>query len=221
MPGVMRKFSRRRVAVAAAFGAAGSLFGLINPADPNVTLYERPPKTASAPRTSDDALPELKQDAAGYWQVDFRYLASFSFGRHKVSYDQGFKPYGGRKLALLVPDESEAVEMPTEPGQSGTIPNNIVALDGQRVCLTGYMLPIKLEDGLVKDFLVLRNQMMCCYGRRPELNEWVVVKMKGKGVPSTMDTPLKFYGTLHVGEFFNNHVFEGLYQLDGEKTAAP
>ena len=71
----------------------------------------------------------------------------------------------------------------------------------------------------MKDFLLLRNQMMCCYGRQPEPNEWVVVKMTGKGVPSKMDTPLNLYGTLHVGEMFENHVFEGLYQLDGEKVS--
>src|SRR5258708_1142300 len=82
--------------------------------------------------------------------------------------------------------------------------------------------PTKLQAsdlGLVRDLLLLRNQMMCCFGRQPEPNEWVVVKMAGPGVPSKMDTPLSLYGTLHVGEMFENNVFEGLYQLDGEKIS--
>lgn len=213
----MRPLTQRTGLFAAAIGLTLTAHALLDPKNPAVTLYERPPKTAEAP--APGTFPELKQDSAGYWQVDFGHLASFSFGQHKVSFDDQPKAVGRRNVALLVPDESDAVEMPTAPGQSGTIPPNILALDGKRVRLTGYMLPIRMVDGLVQDFLLLRNQMMCCYGRRPELNEWVVVRMKGKGVPSTMDTPLSFYGTLHVGEFFENQVFEGLYRLDGEKIS--
>jgi hypothetical protein len=199
-------------------GLGLSAQALPDPKDPNVTLYERPTKTGVPPPVSEN-FPELRQDATGYWQVDFRHLASFSFGRHKVNYDERPKRFGRTKVALLVPDESDAVVLPTEPGTSGPIPDNVRALDGKRVCISGYMLPIRMENGLVKDFLLLRNQMMCCYGRQPEPNEWVVVKMKDKGVPSKMDTPLNLYGALHVGEMFEGHVFEGLYQLDGEKIS--
>ena len=200
-------------------GWALSARALLDPKDPNVALYERPPKSAATPPPAPENFPDLKQDAAGYWQVNFQHLASFSFGRHRFNFDERPKMSARGKVALLVPDDSEAVILPTEPGTSGPIPENVRALDGKRVCISGYMLPIRMENGLVKDFLLLRNQMMCCYGRQPEPNEWVVVKMSGKGVPSKMDTPLSLYGTLHVGEMFENHVFEGLYQLDGEKIS--
>jgi hypothetical protein len=186
--------------------------------DPTVTPFGQSPDTPKP--TPPENFPELKQDAVGNWLVGFQHLASFSFGRHKVDYENPLRAFGRQKFGLLKPDDSDGVEMPTEPGQSGTIPASVLALDGKRVRISGYMLPIKLENGLVKECLLLRSQMMCCYGRRPELNEWVVVKMKGNGVPSTMDTPLSFYGTLHVGEIFENHTFEGLYELDGEKVTA-
>lgn len=206
---------------AATVGSTPVAWALLNPKDPIVTLYERPPEGAAKPAPAAEKLPELKQDAAGYWVVDFRHLASFWFGRREADVEprpgDDPRPDG----SFPKPAESGVLAMPTEPGQSGSIPPGIAALDGKRVRLSGYMLPIRMENGLVKDFLVLRNQMMCCFGRRPQPNEWVVVKMKGRGVPSTMDTPLCFYGVLHVGEIFENHVFEGLYQLDGEKIAAP
>ena len=165
--------------------------------------------------------PDLQQDADGYWAVGFQHLASFSFGRHKVPDPDTALLNHGARLALLVPDDSDQVELPTEPGQSGTIPDNVRALDGRRVRIAGYMLPVKVENGLVKECLLLRNQMMCCYGRRPELNEWVVVRFAGDGVPARMDTPLAFYGTLHVGERFEDHVFTGLYELAADKISAP
>jgi hypothetical protein len=214
----IRDSIRRTVTLVVAAGLGLSAQALPNPKDPNVTLYERPPKATVAPAPAPENFPALKQDAAGYWQVTFQHLASFSFGQHKF-FDDLPGISSRSRIALLVPDESEAVVLPTEPGTSGSIPDNVRALDGKRVCISGYMLPIRMENGLVKDFLLLRNQMMCCYGRQPEPNEWVVVKMAGPGVPGKMDTPLSLYGTLHVGEMFENHVFEGLYQLDGEKIS--
>jgi len=202
-----------------AAGVALSARALPDPKDPIVTLYERPPKATAVPPPAPENFPELKQDVAGYWQVNFQHLASFSVGQQLYHFDEVPKNLPRTRVALLVPDESEAVVLPTEPGTSGPIPANVRALDAKRVCISGYMLPIRMENGLVKDFLLLRNQMMCCYGRQPEPNEWVVVKMSGPGVPSKMDTPLTLYGNLHVGEMFENHVFEGLYQLDGEKVS--
>lgn len=191
-----------------------------DPANLNGTSFDQPAEI-SAPPSPTENFPELKQDAAGNWLVGFQHLASFSFGRHKTSFEEDPSiSFGREKFVRLRPDDSDTVEMPTEPGTSGTIPAKVRALNGKKVCISGYMLPVKMENGFVKECLVMRNQMMCCFGRRPELNEWVVVKMTGKGVPSTMDTPISFYGTLYVGEIFENSVFEGLYELAGEKISA-
>jgi hypothetical protein len=46
-----------------------------------------------------------------------------------------------------------------------------------------------------------------------------VVSMKGKGVVPAMDVPLYFYGTLRVGEMYNDKTFVGLYAMDGEKVS--
>jgi hypothetical protein len=61
--------------------------------------------------------------------------------------------------------------------------------------------------------------MMCCYGIMPAPNEWVVVKMNGPGTVAMMDTPLNFYGTLRVGEIYEDNMFSGIYRLDGEKVS--
>ena len=66
----------------------------------------------------------------------------------------------------------------------------------------------------------MRNTMACCFGTVPNMNEWVVVKMK-KGVQPTMDVPVEFYGELKVGAMFENGYMTGLYELEGEDGCRP
>jgi hypothetical protein len=110
---------------------------------------------------------------------------------------------------------------PRPPGtpapEPGRIPPDIRALDGRRLGVTGYMLPIRMEGELVREFALLSNPLACCYGQVPRANEWIIVTMTGPAVPAIQHVPLTFEGTLHVGEIYENGIFNGLYRLDGER----
>ena len=97
----------------------------------------------------------------------------------------------------------------------------VKALDKKFVALKGFMLPLKVEGGLITELLIMRDQSMCCYGTVPKINEWVSVKMTGKGVKPIMDQAVTLYGKLHVGEIRENGYLVGIYQMDGEKVAGP
>jgi len=97
------------------------------------------------------------------------------------------------------------------------IPTDIKALDGRRVTVTGYMIPIGLEDGRTRQFVLVRNLMSCCYGVPPNLNEFVLVTMTNEGVRPVMDVPVSLVGKLKVGETYEDNFLVGIYQLDGEK----
>jgi hypothetical protein len=105
------------------------------------------------------------------------------------------------------------------PAAANQIPDKIKALDQQKVAVTGFMLPVKMDGGLVKEFLLVKDPMMCCYGVMPKLNEWVVVKMVGKGVKPLMDIPITFEGKLRVGEMYENGYLTGVYLLEGDRMA--
>jgi hypothetical protein len=94
------------------------------------------------------------------------------------------------------------------------IPDDIKALNGQSVVLNGYMLPVKLSEGLVTEFLLIRDPMVCCYGAVPKVNEWVTVRMKGKGLPPLMDVPLAFAGMLKVGPVLDGGYLTAIYELE-------
>ena len=100
------------------------------------------------------------------------------------------------------------------------IPPKVKALDQKRVALKGFMLPLKVEGGLVTEMLIMKDQSMCCYGTVPKIHEWVSIKMVDKGVRPMMDQPVTLFGKLHVGEMRENGYLTGIYQMDGEKMAA-
>jgi hypothetical protein len=124
-------------------------------------------------------------------------------------------PVGFDKLASFefTAPESEAAA----PAAEKQIPDRIRELDAKQVAVTGFMLPVKMDGGLVTEFLLVKDPMMCCYGVMPKVNEWVVVKMVGKGVPPLMDIPITFEGQLQVGQIYEGGYLTGLYLLKGEK----
>lgn len=110
-----------------------------------------------------------------------------------------------------------------EPGSADRstdqIPREIRALDGREVGVRGFMLPIRMDGGLVREFLLMRDQSMCCFGVIPRINEWVAVTMSGRGVRAMMDQPVTVFGTLRVGEVYEHGVLGGIYRMEGEELA--
>lgn len=148
--------------------------------------------TAAAP-AAPLAPPTLEK---GYLKLSFEHLASFTFVPPTV--DAGS-------------DQASAAKRADEQ-----IPANVKGWSGKKALLVGYMIPVKMEKGLVTEFLLMRNTLACCFGATPNINEWVTVKMK-KGVPPTMDVPVEFYGELKVNPLFENGYLSGIYQLEGER----
>jgi hypothetical protein len=141
------------------------------------------------------AAPSSAPAPEGYQAVGFDKLASFTFTA------PGYEATG------------------TEPAKPGNeqIPDRIKDLNEKKVAVTGFMLPVKMDGGLVKELLLVKDPMMCCYGVMPKVNEWVVVKMTGAGVKPLMDVPITFEGKLKVGEMFENGYLTGIYLLEGDR----
>ncbi|HVT74188.1 MAG TPA: hypothetical protein VHD61_13715, partial [Lacunisphaera sp.] len=111
----------------------------------------------------------------------------------------GYEKVGFDRLAsytYTAPEPDPAKPNDPPPVLPNQIPDRIKALDQHKVAVTGFMLPVKMNGGLVKEFLLVKDPMLCCYGVMPRLNEWVVVRMVGDGVKPLMDVPLTFEGKL-------------------------
>ncbi|MYE88453.1 DUF3299 domain-containing protein [Candidatus Poribacteria bacterium] len=91
----------------------------------------------------------------------------------------------------------------------------IQAMNGRKVEIQGFMLPLHMSDGNLRTFMLLKDQMACCFGNMPRLNEWVYVRVpEKKKIDIHQDVLITLLGTLHVGAKFEGVVLTGIYHLD-------
>ncbi|WP_175414797.1 DUF3299 domain-containing protein [Nibricoccus aquaticus] len=133
------------------------------------------------------------KEVDGHVQLEFARLSDFKI--EAPAYDPAVKP----EEALAVVDKQ--------------IPEAIKRFDGKRAQITGFMLPVKMEGQLVSQFLLMRDQMMCCYGVVPRMNDWIVVHV-AKPVKFTPDVPVSFRGKLSVKAMQEQGFITGIYLLE-------
>ncbi len=111
--------------------------------------------------------------------------------------------------SFVCPEKSASIPLPAE----------LQALDEQRVQLSGYMVPLDVEGSRIQSFLLVRDQMLCCFGKMPRLNEWVFVEFpKGAGMELPVDEPIQVSGRFRAREEREKGVVMSLYRLQAEKV---
>ena len=120
------------------------------------------------------------------------------------------------------PEPEEVVENPDFKPEN-QFPEFVREMDGQKVTLEGYVVPISIEKGRVKAFILSRYVANCCFGMMPELNEWVEVEMPdGKGLDFLPYGTVLTTGTMRVGEVFDEYGYiRSLYRVDAETVVEP
>lgn len=147
---------------------------------------------AAAPTAKNIPAPPT---ANGYLKLDFYWLSFYPFVEPNI-------------------DHSGPPPVPLPTGEE-QIPATIKAWSGQKVMLTGFVLPTKFENGKATELLLMANLMLCCYGTVPKMNDWVIVRVPS-GTPVIQDTPIAFRGTFKVGAQFADGYLTGIYELDAE-----
>ena len=156
------------------------------------------PKVDSSKESVTTNTPAAKP---GFASVGFDVLATF---KYEVSEDA---PASKTNAPAADPDTQ--------------IPAKVKAFSGKKVAVKGFMLPLKVEGGLVTELLLMRDQSMCCFGTVPKINEWIAVKMTTSGIKPVMDQAVTLYGTLKVGAMRENGYLVGIYQMDGDTVEVP
>ncbi len=140
-------------------------------------------------------------------------------GEGREYFNVGFDVLSG--FEYVIPDETSTNKTAVAATPKDQIPATIRSLNKKQIALKGFMLPLKVEGGLITELLIMRDQSMCCYGAVPKINEWVSVKMTSKGIKPIMDQAVTLYGTIKVGEIRENGYLVGIYEMDGDKMAGP
>lgn len=112
---------------------------------------------------------------------------------------------------------------PLDPAlvEKSTIPPDIKALNGRKVSIMGFMMPLDYDSDGSTEFVVNGNYDMCGFGRPAQINEWIMVKFTGRGKVPNTHLPSIFFGTLEVGEEYRDGRVYSLYRMKADAAATP
>ena len=121
--------------------------------------------------------------------------------------------YGAELRKLLFPDKAT--------GEAASYPDEIRRLDGGKVAIIGYMIPLEWGDDRVPQFLLVRDLMACCFGGTPMADEWIEVTMAGEAAEYVAYEPVVVVGEMAIGAFEDEWGFAvGCYRIRAESVTA-
>lgn len=120
----------------------------------------------------------------GYLSVSFKELSDFSY----LTTEDG----------SLLPDQ--------------VIPDKIQSLHQKQVAVSGFLVPIEYKDDKVSGLILVRNQLLCCFGEEPKLNEWILVSVNPP-VEVAVEVPVTFFGKFEVAPDIEEGQVISLYRL--------
>ena len=104
------------------------------------------------------------------------------------------------------------------PFKRDMLTKEIVALEGQLVRIRGYMLPSFQQSG-IKKFVLVRDNMECCYGPGAALYDCVIIEMQGSASAEFTVRPMAVEGGFKVSECKGpdgKHL--AIYHIDGRSA---
>jgi hypothetical protein len=159
--------------------------------------------TALAGTAGVDLTPtKINVDGSSCYSLGFDKLSAFDY---KVS-DVG---------TGATPDEI-AKAMKTDQ-----VPSWIHIYDNQEVVLSGYMMPLQVENGLSTKFVMMRDITTCCYGAVPNMNDYVVVTVQRPGIQVVQDIPVRMLGKFRIDQRYDGGYVVSLFVMDGQKFLGP
>lgn len=140
--------------------------------------------------------------------------------RLRLRLDRDGGRHSGRRLGALP-------ELPETPGHRRVpwnmlagfafrpdepLPGTVRRLDGRRVVLAGYILPL---EGITRTarFLLVESTWACCFGQPPRVNQVVVCRLEDRPPVATRSTPVLVQGVLEVGPRTEDGHVISLYRM--------
>jgi hypothetical protein len=105
---------------------------------------------------------------------------------------------------------------PYEDGLKG-MPDPVRKLDGQKVMMTGFMLPIDEVENISK-FLLVQSLWSCCFGQPPDVNGLVRVEMQGGKRVEYQYDPIRIVGTLVIKANYDDDYCIDIYTLKADSV---
>ncbi len=95
-------------------------------------------------------------------------------GHSSIAVDESMSPGSDGFIRFAVLGAWDYSPLAEEP-----CPEDLKKLDGKVLSCTGFMYPLEAGQSL-KSFCLLKSTQTCCYGPRPQWNQFILVEMKDK-----------------------------------------
>jgi hypothetical protein len=125
------------------------------------------------------------------------------------------------RRTLPAPDSAETLDIPLkdlgdfeyDASTGGNIPDDVKRLNGVKLRVRGFMLPMAQADN-VTQFAMVPDQQSCCFGQQPLMQNMLLASLpEGKSV-SYFSDELLVEGTLHVEEKREDGFIVSVFQMD-------
>jgi hypothetical protein len=125
-------------------------------------------------------------------------------------------PAAGEVLTMTIKDLGN---FPFNPETDTEVPADVAALDGARVRLNGFMLPISQSEKIT-DFALIPSLMGCCFGASPGVEHVITAKLPpDKAVDYTVDEVV-VEGVLHVKVERKQGYTYSLFKVEAQSVVA-
>jgi hypothetical protein len=181
------------------------------------------------------------------WFCAFATLGYFTFGQFFKGKSQDLTPVNSKGDDAIGKDNSRVRELSQEyktitfndlgafyyytpePGEKpdrellkdNKIPDRIKALNGKKVALNGFMMPVDQDAEGVKEFVLNGSYDMCGFGGPVSINQWVMVDYTGAGRVPYTHLPMTVFGELEVGEEYRDGYLFSIYRMKAKAASTP
>lgn len=105
-----------------------------------------------------------------------------------------------------------------ETYDSSKLTDKVRGFDGKPIKIRGYILPSFQQNG-IKQFILVRDNMECCFGPGALLHDCVVVEMIAPATTSYSTRPVSVEGNFSVRELkAPDGTYLAIYHLDGKEV---
>ena len=97
------------------------------------------------------------------------------------------------------------------------LPDDITRWNGKLIKATGFINPTSQARNLTK-FLLVKDRSSCCYGKQPQINHYVDVKLRPGATADYSTDPVTIQGVLKVEDRWDGDWQLGLYWMEGAEV---
>jgi hypothetical protein len=115
-------------------------------------------------------------------------------------------------------DEIKLGLMKGDPYTPAALTEKVKNLDGKNIRIRGYILP-SFQQNDIKQFILVRDNMECCFGPGALLHDCIVVEMLPPATTSFTVRPVSVEGNFTIREFKGpDGTYLAIYHLDGTQV---